>query len=403
MDLYSGHPWWIAKNGLLHSYPALDEDVDCDVLVVGGGITGALIADTLAATGMNVVVIDRREAGWGSTAASTALLQYEIDTELQDLATQVGMTNAVLAYRACEQAVHRLHALADEMPDVDFAMADSLYLASRERHVRRLRREGSLRRANGLEVLTLEEPGLREGYGVRAPLGLLTPVAARVDPYQLTHGLLARVNRRKGRVHGRTPLERFRTHRGCVVATTADDRTIRCQHLVLAAGYECQRYLDDRVARNRSTYAFISEPVHETSFSGDLLVWESARPYIYLRTTSDRRLIVGGQDDNMDVPERRDRRMPAKVTQLERRCAQLLPDLSLRRAFAWVGTFAETRDGLPFFGPHPQHGGRVHFAMAYGGNGITYSVIGAQILLDTLRGRRHPCQKLFSFQRLHRE
>ena len=90
MDLYSGHPWWIAKNGLLHSYPALDEDVDCDVLVVGAGITGALIADALAAAGMSVAVIDRREAGWGSTAASTALLQYEIDTELQDLATQRG-------------------------------------------------------------------------------------------------------------------------------------------------------------------------------------------------------------------------------------------------------------------------------------------------------------------------
>ena len=71
-------------------------------------------------------------------------------------------------------------------------------------------------------------------------------------------------------------------------------------------------------------------------------------------------------------------------------------------AFAWAGTFAETDDGLPFFGPHDAHGPRVHFAMAYGGNGITYSLIGAELLRDSLLGKTHPCAKLFSFDRLKR-
>lgn len=76
------------------------------------------------------------------------------------------------------------------------------------------------------------------------------------------------------------------------------------------------------------------------------------------------------------------------------------PRLDPVPAFSWAGTFAETADGLPFFGPHDQWGPRVHFAMAYGGNGITYSMIGAQLLRARIERRRHALEGLFGFGRL---
>ena len=86
MDLKSGYPFWAVKNGLMHAFPPLQADLRCDVAIIGGGITGALIADELAAHGHDVAVVDQRDIGWGSTSASTALLQYEIDTHMVDLA-----------------------------------------------------------------------------------------------------------------------------------------------------------------------------------------------------------------------------------------------------------------------------------------------------------------------------
>ena len=83
MDLRSGHAFWLIRNGLLNAFPAAEKDLRCDVVVVGGGITGALVAYHLAEAGINTVVLDRRDIGWGSTSASTALLQYEIDTPLR--------------------------------------------------------------------------------------------------------------------------------------------------------------------------------------------------------------------------------------------------------------------------------------------------------------------------------
>ena len=86
MDLKSGYPFWAIKNGLLQTFPQLDRDETCEIAVIGGGITGALIAHELAEHGHDVTVLERRHVGWGSSAASTALLQYEIDTHMTELA-----------------------------------------------------------------------------------------------------------------------------------------------------------------------------------------------------------------------------------------------------------------------------------------------------------------------------
>jgi glycine/D-amino acid oxidase-like deaminating enzyme len=90
----------------------------------------------------------------------------------------------------------------------------------------------------------------------------------------------------------------------------------------------------------------------------------------------------------------------AKAERLLRKAQALFPALPLRPAFAWGGTFAETADGLPFFGAHPRYGPRVLFAMAYGGNGITYAMAGAGLLRALAERRRHPLAAIFGFARL---
>jgi glycine/D-amino acid oxidase-like deaminating enzyme len=100
VDLVSPHPFWLTKNGLLHEYPSLQEDARCEVLVLGAGISCALIAHSLAKAGWNVLVVDKRDVAGGSTSASTALLQYEIDTHLIALTQQIGKRDAERAYCA---------------------------------------------------------------------------------------------------------------------------------------------------------------------------------------------------------------------------------------------------------------------------------------------------------------
>jgi glycine/D-amino acid oxidase-like deaminating enzyme len=401
MDLKSGYPWWAVRNGLMHAFPPLRRDLRCDVAVLGAGITGALVADELARHGHEVVVLDRRDAGWGSTAASTALLQYEIDTPMVELARRHGEDAAVLAYRSCARAIPMLGELARGLGGTCYARRDSLYYASKRRHLRGLRDEFALRLRHGFDVRWLDAAQVRERYGFDAPGAILSAQAASMDPYRMAHRLLERLEKRGAGVFDRTHVATIETTARSVLLRTTEGHAVRAKHLVLAAGYESQAWLDARVARNRSSYAFVTDPI-EADALGALrrtLLWETARPYLYLRSTDDGRLLVGGADDAVDIPARRDALVDRKARKLAKQVGKLFPWLPLEPAFAWAGTFAETEDGLPFFGPHPRHGPRVHFAMAYGGNGITYSMLGAGLLRALIERRRHPLAALFGFGR----
>lgn len=402
MDLKSGYPFWAIKNGLMHAFPPLQQDLRCDVVVVGGGITGALIADELVEHGHDVAVIEQRDIGWGSTAASTALLQYEIDTPLRELARRYGLDAALLAYRACAQAIDALRTLATQLDDVDFRSARSLYYASQRRHLGPLLEEFELRSRHGFAVDWLDAAGVAEEFGFNAPGAILSTPAASMDPYRMSYRLLIRLLARGAQVHDRCRIDEVETSTRRVQLRTADGLRIECKHLVVATGYAAQQWLRQRVARNRSSYAFVTDPLPADALAQlrDTLLWETARPYLYLRATADQRLLVGGEDDAIDLPLRRDAQVDRKAQRLATKVGKLFPQLAMTPTFAWAGTFAETEDGLPFFGPHPQWGPRVHFAMAYGGNGITYSMLGAGLIRAAIERRQHRLAELFSFQRL---
>ncbi len=402
MDLKSGYPWWAIRNGLLRAFPPLQRDLRCDVAILGGGITGALVADEFARHGHDVAVLEQRDIAWGSTAASTALLQYEIDTPMVELAKRHGEAAAVLAYRACAEATPMLGQLAGQLRGTGFARMGSLYFASRRRDVGDLQEEFALRLGPGLDVEWLPAVAVQAGYGFEAPAAILSRLAPPVDPYRMAHGPFARLVKQGAGVFDRTRVEAIEAAPRGVRLRTTEGHVLRAKHLVLAAGYANQQWLRKPVARNRSSYAFVTDPI-DAGVLGPLretMLWETARPYLYMRATDDGRLLVGGEDDAIDIPARRDARVDRKAHALMKKVQKMFPELPLQPTFAWAGTFAETADGLPFFGPHPQHGPRVQFAMAYGGNGITYSMLGAGLLRALVERRRHPLAELFSFDRI---
>ncbi|MBA3486445.1 MAG: FAD-binding oxidoreductase, partial [Lysobacter sp.] len=231
---------------------------------------------------------------------------------------------------------------------------------------------------------------------------ILSAQAASVDPYRMAYRLLMGLEKQGAGVFDRTAVAHIATTPRGVELRTEGGQLVRARHVVMAAGYANQQWLDADVARNRSSYAFITDPLDPRTLGAlaKTMLWETARPYLYLRATSDHRLLVGGEDDAVDIPARRDARVEKKARKLQKQVQRLFPGLPLEPAFSWAGTFAETEDGLPFFGPHDSTGPRVHYAMAYGGNGITYSMIGAGLLRALIERRRHPLAPLFTFDRL---
>ncbi|HUG10525.1 MAG TPA: FAD-dependent oxidoreductase [Opitutaceae bacterium] len=401
MDLVSGTPFWPARNGLIASYPALESSVECDVAVLGAGITGALVAWHLAEAGVHVVVLDKRDVATGSTCASTSLLQYEVDLPLRRLVKLVGEDHAVRAYRTCLAALGKIARL-DRLVGGShgFLRTESLQGASRDAHVPALRRELELRRLHGFDVEWWSRAQLARLSTLPFPAALIGRDAAQIDAHRFTHSLLRAATDRGARVYDRTLVARHTSNRHGVTLHTDHGRKIRARHLVVATGYEVVPYLADKLTELVVTFAMVTEPRAEfPGWPGARLIWETAQPYVYLRRTDDGRAIIGGYDEKTCDPRRRTDLLPRKTALLARRFRKLLPKAPCEIAYSWAGTFAETPDGLPYIGMHP---GVPHtfFALGYGGNGITFSVIAAEIIRDLVCEGHSRDAELFRFDRV---
>jgi glycine/D-amino acid oxidase-like deaminating enzyme len=403
MDLKSGELYWprLAGERTEHFEPP-DRDRQCDVAVIGGGVTGALSAYHLARAGARVVVLDRRAIGGGSTSASTGLLQYEIDTPLYRLIDLVGADHARRAYRRCVTCLDDFRLLVSQLDD-DCALTDrpSLYLGCDPGDTDELRRERDERRAIGIDVELLVHDELRRTLGMDRPAALWSRRAMEVDPYRLTMSLMRGATRAGAQVFADTTVKTYDADDGGVTLTTDRGPRVRASRVVFATGYETPEFLDKDICRLRSTYAIVSQPLPQLdgAWPQRCLIWESGDPYFYARTATDNRAMIGGEDVDTADPRNRDALIDQKARTLSEKFQALIPPLGpIEPEFRWAGTFAQTKDGLPYIGTTSQFP-RGYFALGYGGNGITFSLIAAQIIRDLFTGRHNADADLFRFDR----
>ncbi len=401
MDLHSGLAYWIVKNKLYDYFQPLKTDLAIDVAVIGSGITGSLVAHELCAAGIACAVFDKRTIATGSTAASTSQLQYEIDVPLAEMIGKVGESRAVKAYEASLQSISDIEAVfKDTGIWPDFKRVSSVYLASDKRGLRLLEREYDERRKHGLPVDFLDADELFQMHHIEGFGALKNNEAAQMDCYAAATGLLDHhIKKQALSLFSHTDIVDYRERRGGYDLLTGDGVKIRCKYVVIAAGFEAGKFLPKQVMSLNSTYALISQPVEESQLWPECsLIWETAQPYFYMRTTSDNRMMIGGEDIPFRSPERRDRLLRWKTKRLERQFREIYPEIPFAVDMAWCGTFSSTADGLPYIGQWPGRK-RMFFALGYGGNGITFSMIGAQMIKNKLKGIKDDREKVFGFER----
>ena len=397
----SSEPYWLLRNGIGDAGAELDQPIECDIAIIGAGITGALVADSMVATGKRIVVLDARASAQGSTAASTALLQYEIDTHLVDLVRLLGAEPAMRAYRACADSFALLEKRFPELlPQVGYERRPSLYLAADEKSVPLLRAELSARRDIGFACEWLDGDALRSRFGCQRPGAILSALGGQVDPYRLTRALFAASTRHGVQLYARTKVTQIEEGADALRLSTAAGHVVTAAHVVVCGGYESLDFLPDGFADVHNTFAVVTEPLARREWPATMpLIWESARPYLYLRGTPDGRLILGGMDVPFKSATARDLLLPRQVRRLADQYQELFGKELPPVAYAWAGSFAETADGLPYIGAVPGMSPRLQFALCYGGNGITYSVHAGDMIRAAMEGRTHPLEDVFGFRR----
>ncbi len=398
LDLRTGRPVWMAYRAPRVPCTRLTRDARTDVLVVGMGISGAMVAESLTAAGFRVMLIDRRGPLLGSTPASTALVQYEIDVPLTRLTRSMGRARAEQAWRRSRLAVASLSARIDALGIACGKVErHSLLLAGNDLGPGGLRAEAEARRAAGLYAEYLTRGRLEARFGIARAGAIVSPGNLALDPRRLTAGLLRCALERGAACHAPVEATRIEGGRDRVSIATADGPVISAAHVILATGYELTELVPTRTHAVISTWAIATRPQPRALWPEEVLIWESSDPYLYLRTTNDGRIICGGEDEAFSDEAARDALIPAKTARLSAKLARLFPSVDPRPAFAWTGAFGTTRTGLPLIGALPGHP-RVQAVMGYGGNGITFSRIAAEMVRAELTGTTDADAALFAFE-----
>ncbi len=398
MNLKSGCEFWPQiYSQAERRYPSPHCDIRCDIAIVGGGVSGALMGYTLMKAGINAVLVDRRPIGHGSSAASTGLLQYEVDTSLVELSEMIGEKRATLAYRASLEALLAFEPLVEALGDnCGLIGRPSLYLASSKKDVEPLQAEYAARRGIGISVDFLNHDRLKSEFNIDRPGALLSPQAFEVDPFHLTLQLVKKAAEGGLRVFCDTNIQQVQTTDRAVTLVTAAGIRISARKVIFTMGYETMEEAPLKQCQLTSTYALASAPMLGWSWKDKALIWETARPYLYMRFAGDR-IMVGGADEAFADPIKRDALLQKKIGHLAAQFSKLFGK-ELPVECAWAGTFAQTKDGLPYVGERAGWPGCI-FVMGYGGNGITFSMLAAQVVCDGLLGKSNPYTELLKFGR----
>jgi glycine/D-amino acid oxidase-like deaminating enzyme len=405
MKLRLGAPIWLNGVRQRRRYPSLQNWQRSDVVIVGGGMTGAGIARVLAEAGVDVALLEGSLVGRGSTAASTALLMQETDEDLRRLEASYGRARASRIWQLSRESVRDLVATLSRLRIAcDVQARDTIYYTRNPEKVEDLYAEYQRRRRAGFSARWLDPAALSAVTGIAGEGAIQSRGNAQLDPYRACVGLLNAAAARGARIFESSEVERIEVSRTGVIVRT-DGGAIAAGHVIIATGYATPAFalLAGRFTM-KHTYVLATEPVTAAERRrlgfGELLLWDTERPYHYARWTPDHRLVLGGNDRALLPPARRRQAFATNTRRLREYFDHLLPAFEeIAIDSAWEGLFASTPDGLPYIGTHRRYP-RHLFALGYGGNGMTFGFLAGRLLLDSLQTANNPDLQLFAFNRL---
>ena len=220
-----------------------------------------------------------------------------------------------------------------------------------------------------------------------------------MDPYKFAQDLLLYCTEKGLQIYDRTNITKITSKDDKFVVTTDRNVTIIANHVIHCSGYESTETLIEKVVDLKSTFVITSEVIPDLSNDfKKYIFWDTAEPYIYCRATADNRIIMGGGDEDFKNPEKRDGMLAKKEIYLLKQFEKKFPDLNFKIDYSWAGTFGETKDGLPYFGK-PDPNKNEHYLLGFGGNGITFSVIGLNSILSSIENKENTDLEYYKFGR----
>lgn len=400
--------WWDAVPLPLPERPALTEDLQVDVCIVGAGFTGLWTAHSLALADptLRVVVLEREVAGFGASGRNGGWCSALFATSDSALARRHGIDAMRAMRRAMHETVDVVGACAaSEGIDCHFEKGGTVDLvrseAQKERAFAALEQSRSLGFGED-DLRWLGQEEARTLVGAAGTIGAtFTPHCAAIQPALLARGLAEAVERRGVRICERTEVVDIRPRSGAPAVVTQGG-TVRADVVVRAT----EAWTATLPGSGRDIVPVYSLMVATEPLGPDF--WDAAglggRPtfadhrhmIIYGQRTADDRLAFGGRGapyhygSTIRPAFDADRAVHALLRET---LVELFPDLAgVRFSHAWGGPLGIPRDWHSSVGYDRDSG--LAWAGGYVGDGVATSNLAGRTLGDLITGRDSELTKL---------
>ena len=346
----------------------LMKNKSCEILVIGAGITGLLTAYKFKTKGYDVMLIDKDEVGGNSTRKNTGLIQYSSDRMLHKMVPDESV-NGITFYKDSIKSVEELQKISKGFKNKDaYKKAPSLYLASSKADIESLQKEYKCLVDNGFQVKEVNQMELNETYGIYKEYAILTEGDSSMNPYIYANELSLLYTSLGGQLYQAHLLD---AKNGS--AKFKGDITIEYQYIIYALGYDTVKYKPIKGVIKDFTYAFLCNPQIKTK---DIMVWETARPYIYQNTLDNNKVVVGGGDlENNDSDGKK---TLLNIKKLKTEYMKWYHMQSLELDEYYQADFYTFVDGMPKYLIEDTS----IYLYPYGGNGVVYSLYLINKLLE---------------------
>lgn len=370
----------------------LTKDISVDIAIIGGGITGITTAYRLSKTGKKVLLLDKGDLMHSTTAYTTAFLTYVIDTNITELIKSIGATNTKKVWESHKEAIDMIEEISKkEKIDCEFTRCDEYITATTEKERKALEEMLTAAKKIGFELAFLTEnlPSFSQ-QGM-----LVVPNQAKFHPLKYCLALQEKaINQGVTIVHN-TQVEKVTKGTPNIINT---NRGVVTAHHAIIATYDPFNHPMKLFAKKGMYTSYVFEVEIAKNSIKEGLYLDQANPYHYFRIDKGEKkdsMILGGEDHRQEIPMDHEKNYKA----LEEYLNMLLPKEKYRIVRKWSGPILEPSDGLAYIGKlYPEE--HVSVAMAFSGNGMTYSMIAAQLFYDFIMEKKNEYEELYNPMRI---
>ncbi len=390
MKLIDGNLYFkkISKNNMQYQY--LNQNISCDVLIIGAGVSGAITAYYMAEEGYDVVLIDKNIVGYGSTSSNVGILDTQLGIEVSKLVKSIGEKKTKKCSTLMLDSIEELKKIVSKLGNknsINFKKLNSLYYTDKFMNKNGIIKEYNTKINLGICTNFITENSIIDlKYGIEQK-----NASATMNVYEFTKEIVNYISKKENvRVYENTEACDIKSKDDYIKITTSNDFKIKANKVIITEGAEVVKYFPEISIDLYKTYNIVTEPIENlNNYALDFTARNMDVPFNYLRFTDDNRIIFGGQITKVTDKELNEETSKQIANVRYRKLFKTLQetfynlkDITVKYCFS--GIFAETKDSLPIIDELPGLP-NVYCNLSYGINGILFSVIGAKMLKEINR------------------